>query len=195
MRFQPILNTIFSKFSGGACPRTPLEGLKTFLLAAAWLKNFFRIDLPPKQKILDRTLFHNNVNKNKRYLPLFTLFSFGLVPCCLYFLWFLSIATMVGTLLTGQSLGHSLCTACTVCTLAISSRPKHVHLYSFEPYQLQLITEYALRRAQMLNWYKETEITYFMDFKYIHKQGNYSMLCWSTWNLHQICFIAILELH
>ena len=31
------------------------------------------------------------------------------------------------------------------------SRPKHVHLYSFEPYQLQLITEHAFRRAQMLN--------------------------------------------
>ena len=31
------------------------------------------------------------------------------------------------------------------------SKPKHVHLYSFEPYQLQLITEQAFRRAQMLN--------------------------------------------
>ena len=58
MRFQPILNTIFSKFSGGACPRTPLEGLKNFFLAAAWLKKFFSgSTLPsPKQKILDRTL-------------------------------------------------------------------------------------------------------------------------------------------
>ena len=58
MPFQSILNSIFSKFSGGACPRIPLEGLKNFFLAAAWLKLFFRIDLPPppKQKILDRTL-------------------------------------------------------------------------------------------------------------------------------------------
>ena len=44
MQFQPILNTIFSKFSWGACPRNPLEGRKKFLLADAWLKNFFRID-------------------------------------------------------------------------------------------------------------------------------------------------------
>ena len=31
------------------------------------------------------------------------------------------------------------------------SKPKHVHLYSVEPYQLQLITEHAFRRTQMLN--------------------------------------------
>ena len=31
------------------------------------------------------------------------------------------------------------------------SKPKHVHLYLFEPYQLQLITEHMFRRAQMLN--------------------------------------------
>ena len=31
------------------------------------------------------------------------------------------------------------------------SKPKHVHLYSFEPYQLQLMTEHAFGRAQMLN--------------------------------------------
>ena len=53
------------------------------------------------------------------------------------------------------------------------SKPKHVHLYSFEPCQLQLITEHAFRRAQRPNSYKET---YFVDFKYIHKQRNYSML-------------------
>ena len=41
MRFQPILNTIFSNFSGGACPRTALEGPQKNFLAAAWLKNFF----------------------------------------------------------------------------------------------------------------------------------------------------------
>ena len=56
------------------------------------------------------------------------------------------------------------------------SKPKHVHLYSVEPYQLQLITEHAFRRAQMLNLHKEKEITDFVDFKYIHKQRNYSML-------------------
>ena len=31
------------------------------------------------------------------------------------------------------------------------SKPRHVHLYSFEPSQLQLITEHAFGRAQMLN--------------------------------------------
>ena len=36
---------------------------------------------------------------------------------------------------------------------------------SVEPYQLQLITEHAFRRAQALNRYKEIEITYFVDFK------------------------------
>ena len=56
------------------------------------------------------------------------------------------------------------------------SKPKHVHLYSVEPYQLQLIKEHAFRKAQMLSRYKEIEITYFADFQYIHKQRNYSML-------------------
>ena len=46
-----------SKFSGGACPRTTLEGQKNFFLAAAWLKHLFQDWLPfPKQKILDRIL-------------------------------------------------------------------------------------------------------------------------------------------
>ena len=31
------------------------------------------------------------------------------------------------------------------------TKPKHVHLYSVEPYQLQLTTEHAFRKAQMLN--------------------------------------------
>ena len=53
MQFQPILNTIFSKFSGGACP---LEGLKNFFSPTRGSKFFFRINFPPKQKILDRTL-------------------------------------------------------------------------------------------------------------------------------------------
>ena len=56
MQFQPILNTIFSKCSGGACPRIPLEDLKKFFLTASWLKIFFQDRLPSKQKILDRTL-------------------------------------------------------------------------------------------------------------------------------------------
>ena len=58
MQFQPILNTIFPKLYGEACPWNPLEGLKKFLLTNAWLKNFFqdRLPPPPKQKILDRTL-------------------------------------------------------------------------------------------------------------------------------------------
>ena len=51
MRFQLILNTIFqAKSSGGACPRTPLEGLTKFFLAAAWLQKFFQDRLPPKSK-------------------------------------------------------------------------------------------------------------------------------------------------
>ena len=54
MRFQPILNTIFSKFSGGA--PDPLEGLKKVFSPPRGSKIFFRIDFLPKQKILDRTL-------------------------------------------------------------------------------------------------------------------------------------------
>ena len=56
------------------------------------------------------------------------------------------------------------------------SKSKQVHLYSVEPYQLQLIAEHAFRRAQMLNSNKEIKITYFVDFKNIHEQKNYSML-------------------
>ena len=54
--FSQILNTIFSTFSGGACPGPPLEGLKKFFIATAWLKKIFQDWLPSKQKILDRTL-------------------------------------------------------------------------------------------------------------------------------------------
>ena len=38
------------KIFRGACPRTPLEGLKNFFLAAAWLKIFFQDRLPPQTK-------------------------------------------------------------------------------------------------------------------------------------------------
>ena len=31
------------------------------------------------------------------------------------------------------------------------SKPKHIHLYSVEPYQLQLMTEHSFRKTQMLN--------------------------------------------
>ena len=48
-------------------------------------------------------------------------------------------------------LGHSLCTDIHSALSLFQSKLKHVHLYSFEPYQLQLITEHAYRRAQMLN--------------------------------------------
>ena len=61
---------------------------------------------------------------------------------------------------------------CILHSRDFKASPKHVHLYSVEPYQLQLITEHALRRAQMLNRYKEIEITYFVDLKYIQKQRN-----------------------
>ena len=57
MPFQPILNTICSKFSRESMPQTPIEGLKKFFPAAAWLKTLLQDRLPPpKQKILDRTL-------------------------------------------------------------------------------------------------------------------------------------------
>ena len=61
MPFQQILNTIFSKFSWEACPRTPQEGLKKLFSTPRGSKIFRRIDFPQKQKILDRTLmtFHN----------------------------------------------------------------------------------------------------------------------------------------
>ena len=69
MRFQPILNTIFSKFSGGACPRTFLESLKNFFLAAP--KLFLGSTLPPpKQKIVDRTLQMVDTNPIWSGLPI-----------------------------------------------------------------------------------------------------------------------------
>ena len=37
-------------------PLEPPRRPKNFLLAAAWLQNVFKDRLPPKQKILDRTL-------------------------------------------------------------------------------------------------------------------------------------------
>ena len=58
---QPILNTIFSKISGGARSRTPLEGRKTLFSPLRGSKNFFRID-SPQQRILDRTLLGDNQN-------------------------------------------------------------------------------------------------------------------------------------
>ena len=59
MQFQPILNTIFSKFPGEACPWNPLEGLKKIFTCRRMAQNFFSGSTPPsppKQKILDRTL-------------------------------------------------------------------------------------------------------------------------------------------
>ena len=44
------------KFFRGSMPPDPIEGLTKYFLAAAWLRNFFHDRLPPKQKILDRTL-------------------------------------------------------------------------------------------------------------------------------------------
>ena len=44
------------KISQGSMLPDPPRRPKKFLLAAAWLKNFFQDRLPPKQKILDRTL-------------------------------------------------------------------------------------------------------------------------------------------
>ena len=44
------------KIFRGSMPPDPLEGLKKFFLVAACLKKIFQYRLPPKQKILDRTL-------------------------------------------------------------------------------------------------------------------------------------------
>ena len=56
MGFQPILNTIFSKFSGGACPRSPLDAYKIFSRRCVAQKIFLgSTSPPPKQKVLDRT--------------------------------------------------------------------------------------------------------------------------------------------
>ena len=46
MQFQRILNTIFSNFSGAACPQTPLEDLEKFFLPLRGSKKFFRINFP-----------------------------------------------------------------------------------------------------------------------------------------------------
>ena len=88
---QPILNTIFSKLSGGACLRTPPEGLKKFFLAAAWLKNFFQDRLPPpKQKILDRTLIHST-HTPPPHPPAYIKLKSIRVNCKL--LWYFSLVT------------------------------------------------------------------------------------------------------
>ena len=44
------------KIFRGSMPPDPARRPKKIFLAAAWLKTFFRIDFPLKQKILDRTL-------------------------------------------------------------------------------------------------------------------------------------------
>ena len=49
MQFQPILNTIFSKFSQEHAPGAPRRPDKVFL-AAKWLQKVFKIDFPPKKK-------------------------------------------------------------------------------------------------------------------------------------------------
>ena len=46
---------IFKIFQGGM-PPDPLDNLKTIFPIAAWLQNFFKIDFPLKQKILDITM-------------------------------------------------------------------------------------------------------------------------------------------
>ena len=48
--------TLYFQSFPGEHALDPLEGLKFFFIAAAWLKNFFQDWLPPKQKTLDRTL-------------------------------------------------------------------------------------------------------------------------------------------
>ena len=44
------------KIFWGSMPPDPRRRLKKIFLASAWLKNLFQGRLPPKQKILDRTL-------------------------------------------------------------------------------------------------------------------------------------------
>ena len=45
------------KIFRGSMPPDPLEGLKNFFSSKRGSKIFFRIDSPPEQKILDRTLY------------------------------------------------------------------------------------------------------------------------------------------
>ena len=46
---------------------------------------------------------------------------------------------------------QSLCCMYSLHSRHFKAKPKHVHLYSFQPYQLQLIIKHAFGRAQMLN--------------------------------------------
>ena len=54
---------------------------------------------------------------------------------------------MVGTLPTDQRLGHRLCADVHSAIAPFQSKAKPVHLYSVEPYQLQLIKESGFRIA------------------------------------------------
>ena len=44
------INTIFSKFSGGECPRTPLEGLQKIFSRLHLAQKVFQARLPPPTK-------------------------------------------------------------------------------------------------------------------------------------------------
>ena len=48
--FSQSWTLYFQNFPGGSMPPDPLEGLKQFSLAAAWLKNFFQDRLHPQTK-------------------------------------------------------------------------------------------------------------------------------------------------
>ena len=67
MQFQPILNTIFSKFSQEHAPGPPRRPDKVFL-PAKWLQKVFKIDFPPKKKILQ------NRTRGKKYEHVVKLF-------------------------------------------------------------------------------------------------------------------------
>ena len=51
MHFQSISGHQFSKFTGRACPQTPLQGVKKFFLAPALLEKFLDHNL----QVLDST--------------------------------------------------------------------------------------------------------------------------------------------
>ena len=76
--------------------------------------------------------------------------------------------------LTAKWLGHSLCTACAFCTLAISNQTQ-----TRSSLFISTIPVAVYNRARVLNSTDAKLIqgdrnNVFVDFKYIHKQRNYS---------------------
>ena len=55
--FSQFWTPFFQNFVGQHGPRPHLEGLKKLFSSLCGTKKFFRIDFPPKQRILDGILF------------------------------------------------------------------------------------------------------------------------------------------